>query len=106
MRTPRLLVATTAAAALVLSLAACGGGSDDTAGTAAEGSDAPAADAFPVTVKHAYGETVIEKKPERIAAVAWANASSPRHCWRPVGDRVPVEGIVSRAATRAEATRR
>ncbi len=77
MHTPRLLVAATAAAALVLSLAACGGGSDDTAGTAAKGSDAPAADAFPVTVKHAYGETVIEKKPERIATVAWANHEVP-----------------------------
>ena len=78
MHTPRLLVAATAAAALVLSLAACGGGSDDTAGTAAEGSDAPAADAFPVTVKHAYGETVIEKKPERIATVAWDRSEERR----------------------------
>jgi len=28
---------------------------------------------FPVTIKHAFGETVIEKKPERVATIAWAN---------------------------------
>lgn len=29
--------------------------------------------AYPITIKHALGETVIEKKPERIVTVQWAN---------------------------------
>lgn len=28
---------------------------------------------FPIIIKHAFGETVIDKKPERIATIAWAN---------------------------------
>ena len=28
---------------------------------------------FPITIKHAFGETVIESKPERVATIAWAN---------------------------------
>lgn len=35
------------------------------------------ADAFPVTITHAYGETTIETKPERIASVAWGNHEVP-----------------------------
>ena len=29
--------------------------------------------AYPITIKHALGETVIEKKPERIVTIQWAN---------------------------------
>jgi iron complex transport system substrate-binding protein len=36
-----------------------------------------ASDAFPVTIKHAFGETVIPAKPTRVAAVAWANHEVP-----------------------------
>lgn len=78
MRTPRLLAATTAAAALALSLTACGSDSDGDSDAASDSTDAPAAaDAFPVTIKHVYGETVIEEKPERVATVAWANHEVP-----------------------------
>ena len=28
---------------------------------------------YPIVIKHAFGETVIEEKPERVATVAWAN---------------------------------
>lgn len=28
---------------------------------------------YPIVIKHAFGETVIEKKPERVASIAWAN---------------------------------
>lgn len=28
---------------------------------------------YPITVKHAFGETIIEEKPERVATIAWAN---------------------------------
>jgi iron complex transport system substrate-binding protein len=36
-----------------------------------------AADAFPITIKHAFGETVIPAQPTRVAAVAWANHEVP-----------------------------
>jgi iron complex transport system substrate-binding protein len=32
---------------------------------------------YPVTIKHAFGTTVIEKKPVRVATVAWANHEVP-----------------------------
>lgn len=65
---------------------AAGTAASDVVGTAADSSaaadgiksvDIPgsfdAADSFPVTITHAYGETVIEKAPERIATVEWSN---------------------------------
>src|SRR5215217_334120 len=33
--------------------------------------------AYPITVRHAFGTTVIEEKPERVATVAWANHEVP-----------------------------
>lgn len=32
---------------------------------------------YPITVKHAFGTTTIDKKPERVATVAWANHEVP-----------------------------
>ena len=32
---------------------------------------------YPITISHAFGTTVLEKKPERIATVAWANHEVP-----------------------------
>ena len=73
------LLAATAALAAPLTLAACG--SDDDPSAAAddtpETSSAAVEDAFPVTIEHAFGETTIESKPERIATVAWANHEVP-----------------------------
>jgi iron complex transport system substrate-binding protein len=42
-------------------------------------SAAPADDAtsYPLTIKHALGTTIIKKKPERVATVAWANHEVP-----------------------------
>ncbi len=45
---------------------------------AADAKDAASSDAaeevtFPITIKHALGETVIESKPERVACVGWLN---------------------------------
>ena len=64
-----------------LALAACGG--TDDAGTAA---DAPepeatsvsgaAADAFSVTIEHAFGETVVEAEPERVVTWGWGSADA------------------------------
>ena len=32
---------------------------------------------YPITIKHAYGETVIEKQPENIATISWGNHDVP-----------------------------
>ena len=40
-------------------------------------STSTSAQEFPVSVDHAFGTTVIESKPERIATVAWANHEVP-----------------------------
>jgi iron complex transport system substrate-binding protein len=61
-----------AVTAVMFAVAACGGSTELLA-------DEPdgSADAFPLTIKHAFGETTIESKPQRIAAVAWANHEVP-----------------------------
>ncbi|MDH2413194.1 iron-siderophore ABC transporter substrate-binding protein [Nocardioides sp. CER19] len=73
-RTSLRVVLVTALAALAL--AACGTDSSDDAPTS---SSAAAADdtSYPITIEHALGETVIEKKPERVATVAWSNHEVP-----------------------------
>ena len=35
------------------------------------------ATAFPITIEHAFGSTVIARKPQRVATVAWANHEVP-----------------------------
>lgn len=32
---------------------------------------------YPIVIKHAFGETVIESKPERVATIAWGNHDTP-----------------------------
>ncbi len=32
---------------------------------------------YPITIKHAFGETVIESKPERISTISWGNQDLP-----------------------------
>ncbi len=70
------LIAATAALLTPLALAGCG---DDAEEPASSGSDdtAGSTSAFPVTIEHAWGETTIESKPERVATVAWANHEVP-----------------------------
>ncbi|MFC7321464.1 iron-siderophore ABC transporter substrate-binding protein [Halobacillus campisalis] len=41
--------------------------------TADGGSDEETSDKYPIVIEHAFGETVIEEKPERVATVQWNN---------------------------------
>ncbi|CAM4408655.1 iron ABC transporter permease [Paenibacillus macerans] len=66
---------------LIFSLVGCSSqqSSSTSAPTSAETSktEAPASpdtnSAYPIVIKHAFGETVIESKPERVVTVQWAN---------------------------------
>lgn len=40
----------------------------------AQSTDAPQ---YPLTIKHAFGETVLEKAPERVATISWGNQDVP-----------------------------
>jgi iron complex transport system substrate-binding protein len=75
MRASRLM-SIAASAALLVALAGCAQSSDST-GSGPASSTSAGADAFPVTIKHAYGETVIKSKPKRVATVAWSNHEVP-----------------------------
>lgn len=54
----------------VLALAACG---DDSSNNEQATNNVETDGQYPIVIKHAFGETVIEKKPVRVATVAWAN---------------------------------
>ena len=72
MRASRLL-SIAASAALLVGLAGCA-----QTPAPADDADAPAGSgAFPVTIEHAFGETVVPAKPKRVATVAWANHEVP-----------------------------
>ncbi|KEZ48921.1 iron-siderophore ABC transporter substrate-binding protein [Metabacillus indicus] len=60
---------------LMIALAGCSGGQS---GSSEKASDKKADSnesntQYPITIKHAFGETVIEEKPERVATISWAN---------------------------------
>lgn len=69
---PRIRTAAALAAGAALLLTGCSTASSTTAG-----GDAGGDGVFPVTIEHAFGETVIESAPERVATVAWANHEVP-----------------------------
>lgn len=71
---PAAALAAAVALALALALTACGG--TEPPGTGTDTSPASST-AFPVTIKHAFGETTIESQPTRVATVAWANHEVP-----------------------------
>jgi iron complex transport system substrate-binding protein len=77
MRSTRTLLAAAASLALALTLTSCGDSDDDSTAATDGGATTAAADAFPVTIEHAYGETTIEEKPERVATIAWSNHEVP-----------------------------
>src|SRR5687768_17458611 len=63
--------ATAVVAAAALALTGC------STGPAASASDPSASESsstqFPVTIKHAFGETTIKEQPKRVATVSWVN---------------------------------
>ncbi|TCP42057.1 iron complex transport system substrate-binding protein [Tamaricihabitans halophyticus] len=65
------LAAAISAGVLAFGLAACGTGAGNDDSSAGGGGFEP------VTIEHAFGETVIEEKPERVATVNWANHEVP-----------------------------
>lgn len=70
----RLVRAAVAAAAVALTLAACATGNDgDDGASAAEQSSA---EAFPVTLDHAFGATEITEEPVRVATWGWASTEA------------------------------
>ena len=71
---PSRLAGALVAALTVAGLTGCGTSAEPTATT--ESLSAPTAQ-FPLTIKHALGETTIEAQPERVATVAWANHEVP-----------------------------
>lgn len=79
----RRFAVTLIAGLTAVTLAACApsGTPGDTAAKNPEtsGVDTPAdqKQGFPVTLTHAFGETTITQKPERVAAVGWANNEVP-----------------------------
>ncbi|MDI7744151.1 iron-siderophore ABC transporter substrate-binding protein [Lysinibacillus fusiformis] len=63
----------------ILSLALVGcsdkeSSTEDTKSTESDTADAEESAAeYPIVIKHAFGETTIEEKPERVATIAWSN---------------------------------
>ncbi|MGB3909150.1 MAG: iron-siderophore ABC transporter substrate-binding protein [Pseudolysinimonas sp.] len=66
----RRVLGMVAVATVAVSLSACAASAADTDTDRADG-------AFPVTIEHAFGETTIKAKPQRVATVAWANHEVP-----------------------------
>ncbi|MEW2359791.1 iron-siderophore ABC transporter substrate-binding protein [Spirillospora sp. NPDC029432] len=60
-------------AVLLGGIAACGSSPEDTEASGGGG----AAAAFPMTIKHALGTTIVPAKPKRVATVNWANHEVP-----------------------------
>ncbi|MFC8683326.1 iron-siderophore ABC transporter substrate-binding protein [Microbacterium ureisolvens] len=74
MRLSRPVTAAAMLAAAAIALAGC---ATPAADNADEATAASSGDAFPVTIEHAFGETVIESQPERVATVSWSNQEVP-----------------------------
>ncbi|MGB3329757.1 MAG: iron-siderophore ABC transporter substrate-binding protein [Thermomicrobiales bacterium] len=71
----RLVVSTLSAAAGAAALAALGSGAafaQATPGASPATTDAGVTDSFPVTIKHVYGETVIEAAATRVVTLGWS----------------------------------
>lgn len=73
---PRNRIAAATAVATLTAVALVGCASTGAADTDSAGDTASSGE-FPVTIEHAFGETVIESQPERVATVSWSNQEVP-----------------------------
>ncbi|GAA1944049.1 iron-siderophore ABC transporter substrate-binding protein [Agromyces allii] len=73
MRLRRPLIAVAGLAAAALALTACASGTTDETTSA---SDSVAGTGFPITIEHAFGETVVESAPERVATWGWGSTEA------------------------------
>lgn len=71
--TRRGLLLGAAGTAAALGLAACGGDDENSSSAGGTSTGGAVAGAFPVTVKHALGETTIDKAPERIVTYGYTD---------------------------------
>jgi iron complex transport system substrate-binding protein len=64
--------------ALILSLTACSKGTNKSPEvTVTPVIEDDSTTQYPITIKHAFGETILEEKPERIATISWGNQDVP-----------------------------
>lgn len=67
-------------AVLALVLTGCAASAGDSASspqaTAPDGDGAESGDALPVTIEHAFGETVVDAEPQRVVTWGWASADA------------------------------
>lgn len=71
----RYAAITAAVAALALAVTGCASG-DPAAAPEPEDTASPTEGAFPVTIEHAFGETVIDAAPERVATWGWGTTDA------------------------------
>lgn len=62
-----------ACALLVTGCASKAGKTEDTS----KGGDTASSVSYPITIKHAYGETVIKEEPKNVVAISWGNPDTP-----------------------------
>ena len=60
-----------------LCISVCGMSVSASESETAESETVSSETSFPLTIEHAFGETIIESKPDRIAAVGWENQGTP-----------------------------
>jgi iron complex transport system substrate-binding protein len=73
MKLARRTALTLAAVVAAPALAACSTGSTAETASDPEATTSAEADAFPVTIEHAFGETTIEEEPTRVATLGWTD---------------------------------
>ncbi len=72
MKTKRKMTLSILLISTMLLIFGCSADKSNSTGKTDKGTD-KATSEYPLVVKHAFGETVIDKKPERVATISWAN---------------------------------